>query len=705
MRSKLKRLLAASTGLALTVVALTGCPGGSGDAGSEKITVVIGTHAQSEDDPRWVDEISGEAAMDPDRLRAAETALEVVSEKLNVDIEWKQYSSDLTKLLLQTVLSGDPYCDLATMWNGVQGTIMNQNILQPLDPYVDEVFFGDDDKDKEWVLVTKSFGSYYLMNRDLLFVNTWPMVYNIDYIEAVPALKENGKTVYPSDLYLSGEWTWNKFEDYLTKIKAYYNGKKGPVNSSNDILPFNTNYTYTALMAFHSNGSVVYDGTNMSFDSAEGKAAAEWLDKMMTKGLISCTSASSTSTNAGWTSHGDKFNDGETVFTNCARWRMDDAGAALAARGESMGIIPFPRPDALPADSEQYQHLSAVADSVGLMKGIDAERSRRAVEAYATYKTEFYKAMAHVDSIDEYMEKQAGSEALAFGVDIFHPQVGDASLQIFRELGSVPNNEFAESIGIQGTWGADILGASIFGVNGTPKYAIAIEANKNKIYEKIDNISKALKKGEVVDDVVPSASKVESSPIVFAHGTNPSKIDWTQIFSAGDNVDGDYEIRKKGGKLQLRKKIDEDAVDEDGNPVPQEDWEDGRITIDASGVDFNTTGKYTDGIVVTVIDEAGNKGEKKFEAFVYDKDNTVPPTLTLKEELPTLGLDTDTSTVDWAGKFVETAEDVNGVDLKSNVSADVTELDVTVAGVYPVEIYVTDFAGNKTSVAAEIEIK
>ncbi|MGN1097609.1 MAG: ABC transporter substrate-binding protein, partial [Clostridia bacterium] len=614
-------------------------------------------------------------------------------------------SSDLTKLLLQTVLSGDPFCDLATLWNGVQGTIMNQNILQPLDPYVDNVFLGEDDVDKKWVLVNKSFGSYYLMNRDLLFVNTWPLVYNIDYIEAVPALKENGKTVYPSDLYLRGEWTWNKFEDYLTKIKAYYNGKKGPVNPSNDILPYNTNYTYAALMAFHSNGAAVYDGVNMSFDSEEGKAAAEYMDKMITKGLISCTSASSTTTNSGWTSLGDKFNDGETVFTNCARWRMDDAGAALASRGQSMGVIPFPRPDSLSADSTQYQHLSAVADSVGLMKGISSERSERALEAYATYKSEFYKAMARVDSIAEYMDQQAASEALAFGVDIFHPEVGDANLQIFKELGSVPVNEFAESVGIQGTWGADILGASIYGVNGTPKYAIAVEANKNKIYDKIDNISKALKKGEVVDDVIPSASKVESGPIVFAHGTDPSKIDWTKIFSASDNVDGDYELRMEKGKLQLRKKIDEDAVDDDGNPIPQEEWEDGRISVDASGVDFNTTGKYTDGIVVTVTDEAGNKGEKKFEVFVYDENNTVPPTITLKEELPTLSIDTDTSTVDWAGKFVEIAQDVNGVDLKSNVSADVTSLDVTTAGKYPVTIYVTDFAGNKTGVATEIEVK
>ncbi|MGN1098004.1 MAG: hypothetical protein ACI4SS_03805, partial [Clostridia bacterium] len=93
MRSRLKALLAASMAAALTVTVLTGCPGDTEETSGEALTIVIGTHAQSEDDPRWVDEISGEAAMDPDRLRAAETALEIVSDKLNVNIEWKEYSS------------------------------------------------------------------------------------------------------------------------------------------------------------------------------------------------------------------------------------------------------------------------------------------------------------------------------------------------------------------------------------------------------------------------------------------------------------------------------------------------------------------------------------------------------------------------------------------------------------------------------------
>ncbi len=702
MRLNWKALLAASATLALTVTAITGCTGGNNDE-TEAMTIVIGTHAQQEDDPSWVDEITGESSMDPDKLHAAETALGIVEDELGVKITWSQYSSDLKQLLLQTVLAGDPYCDLAVLWNGVQGTIMAQNILQKLDPYVDDVFFGEGNEDKEWIPIGKTFGSYYLMNRDLLFVNTWPICYNIDYIEAVPALKENGKTVYPSDLYESGEWTWNKMEDYLTKLKAYYNGKKGPVNSSNEIVPFNTNYSYAALMAIASNGAAVYDGANMSFDSSEAKTAIEYMDKMINSGLISCSTVSNTSIDSGWLTATTAFCNGETVFSNVARWQMDNAGASLAERGQSMGIIPFPRPDSLSADSSQYRILSAAADSVGLMKGIDDERSKRALEAYATYKSEFYKAYGRVDSIQEYREKQAAAEALAFGVDIFHPEIGDANLRIFQEMGLTPVNDYSEAIDTFWTW-SGIVGKSIYGFGGMPKYTIAIEANKNTVYEKLDNISKALKKGEVVDDVVPGVSKIDNESLVFAKGTDVSKIDWSECFKADDNVDGTYEIRQKDGKLQIRKTVDEDATDENGEKLPEEEWLDGKMTVDASAVDFDNAGKYADAIKVTLTDYAGNKKEAQFEACVYDKENTTPPTLAVKEDIGSISLNTDTSTVKWSD-YVEKAEDVNGVDIKDNVSADVSMLDVTEAGVYPVEIYVTDFAGNKTSVTIEIEVK
>ncbi len=719
MRVKLKALLAVTSAVALSFTALAGCNGGNKAKTGELTTIVIGTHAQQEDDPNWVDEITGEPAMNPDYIRAAEKALGIVEDKLGVKVTWSQYSSDLQQLLLQTVLAGDPYCDLAVMWNGVQGNIMGQNILQNMKPYMEDVFWGEDDADKAWIPIGETFGGYYLLNRDLLFVNTWPICYNVDYIEAVPDFKTDpdGTTAFPSELYERGEWTWSTFEWYLERIEAYYRGKKSPVNASKTIVPFNTNYSYLVLMAIASNGAAVFNGklqdansgtSNLAFDSPEAVEAIEFVDRLVNSAnhLISCSSVSNTSIDSGWLTGTDAFCNGETVFTCVARWQMDNAGQSLASRGQSMAIIPFPRPDDLPADSKQYHILSAAADSVGLMKGIDPERSKLALEAYATYKSEYYKAYANVDSIEEYRQKQAGAEAMAFGVDILHPEIGDANLRIFQEMGNTPVNDYSEAVGVFWTW-TDIAGRAIYNYDGSPKYATAVRQNKTDVYTKLDTMSKSLNDKKVVDEIAPTVSAKDSASFVFELGTDPDSIDWQSRLNASDNFDGQYEIRREKGKYQLRKFVEEGALDEDGKPIPQDKWKDGKLKIELTGADFNTAGHYDDGVTVTITDNSDNKNTEtyKFDVFVYDDKSTEPPVLKLKESLPTVGVGTDTSGINWGNDFVETATDVNGIDLKSRVSANVRKLDVTVPGKYDVEIYVKDFAGNETTVATQIEVK
>ncbi len=658
MRIKLKSLLALALCVLLAVPLLSGCEKRA-NAGELKI-IRIGTHAQNEDDPTWVDSVTGVSNMDPDKKKAAETALEKVEEELDVKIQFLQYSSDLKQLLLQTVLAGDPYCELAILWGGVQGAILSQNILQPLDKYAD-IFL--DDPDGQWILPTKTFGHYFLMNRDLLYCNTWPIVYNINMIE------EAGLE-YPSKLYYEGKWTWSNFENYLSRLKTYYAGKKSPTNK--DIVPFNTNFTFFGQYALHSVGACVYDGESMKFDSDAGIRACEYVDRLMTENLVTCATASSKRADSGWLNASDSFQNGETVFTNCARWRMGTASTILAERGESMGIIPFPYPDGTDSTNENYAHLAPMADSVGLMRGIDEETSILALKAYKMYKVEYYKAIGHVDSIAEYMEQQAASDALAFGLDIFHPEVGEDNLAIWREFGAEPANEFSEACDVMWNW-SDILGKSIYGVQGTPKYRIAIGANKQVIYDKLDTISKSVNSDKAVDSVNPEFKRTDKV-LAFPAGTNPKNIKWGDYIKASDNIDGEYDIAK--------------------------------VKIDISKVNFNEVGTYEKGLTASVTDAGGNKGEGSFTILVYDKLNTDPPTLTLKpeEEENKIKLNTDTSTINW-GEHVAEAYDADGIDITSNITADVGWLDVTQAGTYDVDIVATDFAGNAVSATIKVKVE
>ena len=177
-----------------------------------------------------------------------------------------------------------------------------------------------------------------------------------------------------------------------------------------------------------------------------------------------------------------------------------------------------------------------------------------------------------------------------------------------------------------------------------------------------------------------------------------AEINWSEIFTISDNVDGAYEFKRENGEHLLK-----------ANPPAEEDkeheFEKGKLEIDTTGVDFSLVGVYTDGIRVRATDRYNNTSEKYFTLYIYDEENKEPPVLEIKETLPSLPLETDTSTVKWADLFVDRAEDAIGIDLRAFVSADVKELDVTNIGVYPITIHVTDFAGNKAEIATFIEIK
>lgn len=671
MKLRCKPLIAALISIVMVVPLLGGCANSGGKDNGVLRTIRIGTHAQGEDDPYMIDAITGEQnpGMNADKKKASITALEKVKEELGVEIQFLQYSSDLKQLLLQTVLAGDPYCELAVLWGGVQGTILSQNVLQPLDDYA---YIFHDDPDGAWILPQKTFGAYYLMNRDLLFSNTWPICYNITMVEAVPSLKDaNGRTIYPSDLYYSGEWTWSRFKDYMTKIKQYYSGKKAA--SGADIVAFNTNYTFFGLFALHSVGAGVYDGGAMSFDTDAAISACEFVDDLITSDVVSCSSAKmGSSANSGWLTGTDAFLRGETVFTNAARWRMDDCSTTLATRGESMGVIPFPYPDGTNPHTDEnskYRHVTPMADSVGLMRGIDKETSILALEAYKMYKVEFYKAYAQVDSIAQYMEERASADALTFGVDIFHPEVGEHNLAIWQEFGAEPANEYSEACDVMWGW-SDILGKSIYGIGGFAKYRTAVQANKQEIYKKLETIGNALNSDGAVDAVAPSLSSKKT--IALEEGTDPEKIDWSEYIGASDNADGDYEID--------------------------------RVKLDFSEVDFNTVGTYTDSIKASVEDNGGNTGTRNFTVLVYRKDNTLPPSLVAKEGVPEIDRNKDVSEIKW-GSYVEMAQDADGIDISGNISADTGWLDVTTAGEYPVDLVATDYVGNKAEVTITVKVK
>ncbi len=67
-------------------------------------------------------------------------------------------------------------------------------------------------------------------------------------------------------------------------------------------------------------------------------------------------------------------------------------------------------------------------------------------------------------------------------------------------------------------------------------------------------------------------------------------------------------------------------------------------------------------------------------------------------------MDSDAAAIDWAGSYVESAQDADGLDIKGNVKADLSELDTSTPGEYPVTLTVEDYAGNTTSVEITVSV-
>jgi hypothetical protein len=155
-------------------------------------------------------------------------------------------------------------------------------------------------------------------------------------------------------------------------------------------------------------------------------------------------------------------------------------------------------------------------------------------------------------------------------------------------------------------------------------------------------------------------------------GTAPATIGWAQFLTVNDNVDGRLDV---------------------ANAV-----------VNYSGVNFARAGKYDNSVAFTIKDASGNEGSTTKTVTIYDGTNTSPPTLAIKAEYRNINLDENTSDINWKDDFVDSAVSRDGLDIKESVSADLSEIDTTTAGEYPVTLTITDYAGNKASQTINVTV-
>lgn len=643
----------------------------AGEAVPEGEPVVIrwGHNWISEMDTNYRDPVTGEPSLGQEELNARIYAEQQVLEKYNAKIEFVQYPTDVTECILQSVLAGDPIADIVRITNGSQGQLLAQNVLQPLDEYAD--LFSDEDD--AWMFWGKVYGHNYFLNNVMRFGGNDLLNYNIGMINKVEALKVNGKTKYPADYFVEGNWTWSVFEDYMQKLNDYFK------QEWEGYYAYQTDYRAAALQAIYANGGEVYGDNGLGIDSKQAKEAVAFIDRLVQKGLMFSENQYNNSADVVGVMDTWRFQWGHTVFVNLPGWLAGDMVDQFAGRGDAMGVVPFPRPDGMAPDDPDYRQLNDATDCYAIPKGVSKEKAELAVKVFKEYTQSYHKKMAGSDKAMDYLrsEDSQRNAAIRLNLDITNEDYGENIFKAFQYLVEGSNayvNDYSKNAGIYDYWSHDILGYSLYGINGAPKYSVQVEAKKNVIDDLMANYESVLKGTDIIDNVKPKFEQVEGTKFNFTVGTDPSAIDWTGYVKASDNIDGELAVK-------------------DG-------------AVDYSDIDFNTAGKYENKLHYSIQDAAGNKGTMDATVIVYDGNNTTPPELKMKaaDVYRTVKVDEDSSQINWKDDFVESATDKDGLDIKENVTADLSELDTTTPGEYNVEITVKDYAGNEAKETIKVSV-
>lgn len=641
------------------------------------------------DDPTFRDPVTGEYPDTmPTALRDARLkALETIKEELNVELEFVQYSLPLEQQILQTVLAGDPIAEIVGMWAGVQGVILNQNVLQDLTPYKE--YFGEE---ASWML-----GPMDLYGKTLGFslypvagFPAWPLVYNIDYLKDCTTLEdgysdENGNIILPSQLWEEGRWDWDTFKDYLSKVKAgtYDQGKIGG-DRERVIHAYEEDYrqAYNSLLSANGEFIVRPDGT-IGIDSEAGIETIEFLQDLMREGIMWAETYDDGYT-PGWTWNGNNFSWGEAVFTSMPGWLMDMAVSNFTARGEELGIVPFPIGPKAKANPEQnpYHVPFMGGDTLGIPKGIDEETTKLAIKTWAMYNAETYKNLGYADTQD-YIDSQNGLTSIKY-FPVAEERYGESLVTAYSDWVNNLMFDSGEMLGVVATL-HDTVAQLI--ANPSSNARTRIDEEMPKYEQAISGLRRTLEGDAIVDNQPPVVNLLEGKELVFEVGTDLTTIDWATYFEAYDiGQDKAFSI--------------EDVV------------------FEYDKVD-NTDANNTSKLVLNATDKFGNENIAEHTVIFYNPDKEAEPIIELvTEDEIQFTLDQNISSVDWADyvnaydKIISSdgtvLEDEDGeeltFDLNSRLETDVSQLDVSTPGRYPITFSVKDYAGNETTLEIIVEV-
>lgn len=276
-----------------------------------------------------------------------------VEELNNVVIEYRMYPAnapwgpDRVTAIIQSSVSGDHLADIYWTTSDWIQALANAEAIVPVDQYMGT---HGTNIHPDWLKVGAFKQQQYGFGPGNLTVDTG-LYYNANLVASLGV--DN-----PTDLYLNGEWTWSKFDQWATQVKTALDAQGDDFHALGGILAL-----YAENMIPLNGGSLINQQTGrVAFAQAPALQTYTFLNSLYVKGLFE-TSPAYDAGSPEWMAGKVAMHPGNLWFVTAPnRW------GSIAFE---LGFVPFPRADNYTGD--YVSPVSGVA-VYNLASGMTPER-------------------------------------------------------------------------------------------------------------------------------------------------------------------------------------------------------------------------------------------------------------------------------------------------------------------------------------------
>jgi hypothetical protein len=345
MKKRLCILLAA-----LMLLSLTACGGGGSDDGPR--TIVIGTWFDIYYVSKHTDVNDNRSVSNTETAQMMLDNMRRIEEEFNVKLDYRNLTFDgIQESITTSIMAGLPDCDvyMVDLQFGIPAVLSNLAIsLESMGLEGTDVL-----SDAPVVMKSLNIGQdeTYLFTAapmDAEATKVYPLAFNMDMIRAKNL--EN-----PQDLYDRGEWTWDKWREYLVAL----------TDTSQGIYGWSGYWSWALENLLFSNDTTIAGGPQTTVTDSR---TIEVFDLFYTIYNVERTARPWDNTN--WEINNEMYADGKSGFWVGAHWLFDEQGGAELPF--EIGVVPWPVGPS--GNRETNRHGPAGGNWYMIPKGVENPR-------------------------------------------------------------------------------------------------------------------------------------------------------------------------------------------------------------------------------------------------------------------------------------------------------------------------------------------